>query len=137
MTPAVSAPPKRVVVVDDTRPVVVLCMSVLGDLGFSVKGTSHGEAALAILREGPVDLLVVDYKMPGMTGLEVLAKARQFHPGLLSILVTGEGTSAIEREAWDIGVDAILLKPFTSGELRTVVEQVLRGSADDSRSEVS
>jgi CheY-like chemotaxis protein len=125
MTSAISAPTKRVVVVDDTRPVVVLCVNVLRDLGFSVKGTCRGEDALAIQREAPIDLLVVDYKMPGMTGLDVLAKARQLQPDLLSILVTGEGTPAIERQAWSMGVDAILLKPFTPSELRAVVEQVL------------
>jgi DNA-binding response OmpR family regulator len=137
MMSAVSAPPKRVVVVDDTRPVVVLCVNVLRDLGFSVKGTSRGEDALALQRDEPIDLLLIDYKMPGMTGLDVLAKARELQPSLLSILVTGEGTPAVEREAWNMGVDAILLKPFTPRELRAVVEQVLGGDAGGRSAEPS
>jgi two-component system, response regulator, stage 0 sporulation protein F len=122
-----STPRKRILVVDDAGPVVILCVNVLQALGYAVKGANRGEAAIDVLRREPFDLLVVDYKMPGMNGFQVLTEARNLYPDLLSVLVTGHGTPEIMKEADKMGFDAILLKPFTSNELRGTVEQVLAG----------
>jgi DNA-binding NtrC family response regulator len=69
--------------------------------------------------------MVLDYKMPGMTGFEVFQQARVLHPGMAVVLVTGHGTPDIVNEANRMGFRAILLKPFTSDELRGTVEKVL------------
>ena len=122
-------PRKKVLIVDDAGPVVVLCVNVLQALGYVVKGANNGEAALAHLRRETFDLLVVDYKMPLMTGFQVLEQARALHPDIASVLVTGHGTAEVMKEAGKMSFDAILLKPFTSNELRTTVDQVLRGRA--------
>jgi two-component system response regulator (stage 0 sporulation protein F) len=117
---------KKILVVDDAGPVVVLCVNVLQALGYVVKGASQAEGALEHLRREPFDLLVVDYKMPGMTGFQLLRQAREIRRGIVSILVTGHGTPDVMKEAAKLSFDAILLKPFTSNELRGTVEQVLR-----------
>lgn len=119
---------RKVLIVDDAGPVVVLCVNVLQALGYAVKGANRGEAALDILRKERFDLMVLDYKMPGMTGFEVFAQARALHPDLGVVLVTGHGTPDIVDEANRLGFASILLKPFTSDELRGTVERVL-GSA--------
>ena len=118
---------KKILVVDDAGPVVILCVNVLQALGYAVKGANRGEAAMDLLRQEAFDLLLVDYKMPGMNGFQVLEQARALYPQLISILVTGHGTPEIMKEATTMGFDAILLKPFTSNELRGTVEQVLAG----------
>lgn len=119
-------PPKRkVLIVDDAGPVVVLCVNVLQALGYAVKGANRGEAALDILRKERFDLMVLDYKMPGLTGFEVFTQARSLHPDLAVVLVTGHGTPDIVDEANRLGFASILLKPFTSDELRSTVEKVL------------
>ena len=120
-------PRKKILIADDAGPVVVLCVNVLQALGYTVKGANNGEAALAHLRREAFDLLVVDYKMPGMTGFQVLEQAREIHPDIPSVLVTGHGTPEVMKEAAKMSFDAILLKPFTSNEPRTTVDQVLRG----------
>ena len=122
-----SEPRKKILIVDDAGPVVVLCVNVLQALGYVVKGANNGEAALTHLRREPFDLLVVDYKMPGMSGFQVLQQARELYPDISAVLVTGHGTPDIMKEASKISFDAILLKPFTSNELRTTVDQVFRG----------
>lgn len=124
MTPA----KKKILIVDDAGPVVVLCVNVLQSLGYTVKGANRGETALELMRKEPFDLMVLDYKMPGMTGFEVFEQARALHPGMAVVLVTGHGTAEIINEANRIGFDAILLKPFTSDELRGTVEKVLADS---------
>ena len=125
MTPART----KILIVDDAGPVVVLCVNVLQALGYAVKGANRGEAAVELMRKEPFDLMVLDYKMPGMTGFEVFQQARTLHPGLAIVLVTGHGTPEIINEATRMGFSAILLKPFTSDELRGTVEKVLADRA--------
>jgi two-component system, response regulator, stage 0 sporulation protein F len=115
----------KILIVDDAGPVVVLCVNVLQALGYAVKGANRGEAAVELMRREPFDLMVLDYKMPGMTGFEVFQQARALHPGMAVVLVTGHGTPEIINEANRMGFNAILLKPFTSDELRGTVEKVL------------
>ena len=115
----------RILIVDDAGPVVVLCVNVLQALGYAVKGANRGEAAMEMIRKESFDLMVLDYKMPGMSGFEVFAQARPLHPNMAVVLVTGHGTPEIVNEANRLGFNAILLKPFTSDELRATVEKVL------------
>jgi two-component system response regulator (stage 0 sporulation protein F) len=115
----------KILIVDDAGPVVVLCVNVLQALGYAVKGANRGEAAVELMRREPFDLMVLDYKMPGMTGFEVFQQARTLHPSMAVVLVTGHGTPEIINEATRMGFSAILLKPFTSDELRGTVEKVL------------
>ncbi|HEV8613867.1 MAG TPA: response regulator [Methylomirabilota bacterium] len=120
------SPPKRkILIVDDAGPVVVLCVNVLQALGYAVKGANRGEAAMELLRKEPFDLMVLDYKMPGMSGFEVFQQAHEIHPDMSVVLVTGHGTPEIINEANRLGFASILLKPFTSDELRGTVEKVL------------
>jgi two-component system response regulator (stage 0 sporulation protein F) len=125
----VTAAKRKILIVDDAGPVVVLCVNVLQALGYAVKGANRGEAALELMRKEPFDLMVLDYKMPGMTGFEVFQQARVLHPEMAVVLVTGHGTPEIISEANRMGFSAILLKPFTSDELRGTVEKVLADHA--------
>ncbi len=120
-----SAARRKILVVDDAGPVVVLCVNVLQALGYAVKGANRGEAALELLRKEPFDLLVLDYKMPGMSGFEIFRQARELNAAILAVLVTGHGTPEVVDEANRLGFHAILFKPFTSEELRATVEKVL------------
>lgn len=116
---------RRILIVDDAGPVVVLCVNVLQALGYAVKGANSGDVAIDILRKERFDMMVLDYKMPGLSGFEVFAQARALHPDLVVVLVTGHGTPQIVEEANRLGFASILLKPFTSDELRSTVGKVL------------
>jgi CheY-like chemotaxis protein len=119
-------PPKlRILIVDDAGPVVVLCVNVLQALGYSVKGANRGDTAVELLRKERFDLMVLDYKMPGMTGFDVYHQAKGLYPDIAVVLVTGHGSPEVITEANRMGFDSILLKPFTSDELRGTVEKVL------------
>ena len=74
----------KILVVDDAGPVVILCVNVLQALGYSIKAANRGEMAVDLIRKEQFDLLVVDYKMPGMNGFEVLDQARQARPRMAS-----------------------------------------------------
>ena len=118
-------PRLRILIVDDAGPVVVLCVNVLQALGYAVKGANRGETAVELLRKERFDLMVLDYKMPGMTGFDVYHQAKGLYPDIAVVLVTGHGSPEVITEANRLGFDSILLKPFTSDELRGTVEKVL------------
>jgi len=120
-----NSPKLRILIVDDAGPVVVLCVNVLQALGYAVKGANRGETAVELLRKERFDLMVLDYKMPGMTGFDVYHQAKGLYPDIAVVLVTGHGSPEVITEANRLGFDSILLKPFTSDELRGTVEKVL------------
>jgi CheY-like chemotaxis protein len=126
-------PRTRILIVDDAGPVVVLCVNVLQALGYAVKGANRGETAVELLRKERFDLMVLDYKMPGMTGFDVFQQAKALYPDIAVVLVTGHGTPEVVTEANRMGFDSILLKPFTSEELRGTVEKVLGDRKKDAR----
>jgi two-component system, response regulator, stage 0 sporulation protein F len=119
----------KILVVDDAGPVVILCVNVLQALGYAIKAANRGEAAIDLVRKEPFDLLVVDYKMPGMNGFEVLGQVRGIRPRMACMLMTAHGTPDIINEATQLGFNYILLKPFTPSELRGAVDKVLASKA--------
>lgn len=122
-------PKLKILVVDDAGSVVVLCVNVLQALGYSVRAANRGEAALELVSQEPFDLLVVDYRMPGMNGFEVLAGARAIRRDMASILITAHGSPEVANEATRLGFNYILPKPFTPSELRGAVNMALAGKA--------
>ena len=106
-----------IVVVDDEPSIVRMCVQVLKSKGHSVTGFTKAAEALDHLTAMPTDLLVVDYKMPELTGLEFIKKAWQIRPGMRVVMITAHGTREVMAKASETGVQTIVLKPFTPGEL--------------------
>jgi len=109
-----------VLLCDDDDGVRDLLSEVLKSIGYTVYEASGAEAALRILeRTGEVDLLIVDYAMPGMNGLETIRRARLRRPDLRSLLITGyAGVPS------GVGVP-LLRKPFAPDELARRVTEIL------------
>lgn len=106
-----------IVVVDDEPSIVRMCVQVLQSKGHSVTGFTKAPEALTHIGATPTDLLVVDYKMPELTGLEFVKKAWQLRPGMRVVMITAHGTREVMAKANESGVQTIVLKPFTPGEL--------------------
>jgi CheY-like chemotaxis protein len=115
----------NILVVDDEPPIMQLCVKVLEQSGHAVDGFTRGEEALTKLAAHPADLLVVDYKMPGLNGFEVIQRARSLRPELRVVMITGHGTREVIGEAMQAGVNGIILKPFTPNELTKAVASAL------------
>jgi CheY-like chemotaxis protein len=121
----VSEPRGRILIVDDAGPLVVQCVNMLQSLGYAVKGATDGEAALKLVGQEAFDLVLVDYRMPGVGGFEVFDRARDLRPEMGFILITGYGSSDVVEDATDRGFAGVLLKPFTREQLRKSVEEAL------------
>ena len=126
------ARPAHILLVDDEDAVREVTASVLRDLGHTVMEAANGFVALDLLnRPGcRIDLLVVDFAMPGMNGAEVARGARTARPGLPVLFITGYADlSALAGT----GEDRIVQKPFREGELERKLARCLaaaRGQAE-------
>jgi signal transduction histidine kinase/CheY-like chemotaxis protein len=118
-------PPERILVVDNEPHIVRLCVQILSEMGYAVRGSGDGLAALASLREDPVDLLLVDIKMPGIDGLELLRQARELDPNLTAVVITGYATMDRAISALRAGARGFVLKPFDLKDLSRAVEEAL------------
>jgi CheY-like chemotaxis protein len=93
--------------------------------GFAVETAGGGREALAKLAEKEFALVVTDRKMPGMPGDQLAAQIKERWPHLPVILLTG-----YPPECTPSGVDAIVLKPFSTAELRGAIHKLIRPGGD-------
>jgi DNA-binding NtrC family response regulator len=107
----------KIVVVDDEPTIVLMCRKVLESQGHVVQGFTSVHEALTQLEAEAADLLVVDYKMPELNGLEFIQRAWTIRPGLRVVMITAHGTREVIGKATQSGVQSVVLKPFTPGEL--------------------
>ena len=113
----------RVLLVDDECAVWQILGEKLGRSGFEWCGRSSAEEALACLEQESFDAVVSDLKMPGMTGLQLLAEVQKRHPHLAFVMATGEDDIRVAVDAMKRGADDYLVKPF---HLDAAVESVRR-----------
>jgi DNA-binding NtrC family response regulator len=82
--------------------------------GYLLVACETGEEGLETLRDQTYDIIIVDYKLPGMDGLEFLKKIEKPYPGSMKVLLTAYKEDKIVAEATRIGVDDFIQKPFTA-----------------------
>jgi CheY-like chemotaxis protein len=114
-----------VLVVDDDPQIAAVISDMLGDEGYTVRVVSDGEAGLAAIRADTPDLVLMDYRLPGMSGLAVVQALRdQGMDTLPIVLVTAEHPMKVREQ---IGaVDGYLFKPFDIEELIDCVARCIR-----------
>jgi two-component system, NtrC family, response regulator HydG len=124
--PAPAAPlDARILVVDDAPDTLELLQRNLASQGGTVHTASGAADALALLESVPVDLVVTDVRMPGVSGLDLIRQVRTRHPGVELIVITGYATIEGAVEALQLGACDYLAKPFTDEELFQAVRRVL------------
>jgi DNA-binding NtrC family response regulator len=115
----------RVLVIDDDEGILQSCSTILEDQGCNVETARDGEAGLALLRKSAFDLALIDLKMPGLGGLEVLEEAASLQPDMVSIIFTAYATIESAVEAVKKGAFNYITKPFTAGQLTAAVAKGL------------
>jgi CheY-like chemotaxis protein len=115
---------KTVLVVDDEKGVREIVAEIISDLGYTVWGVGSGEAALNLITETPVDLIISDVKMNGMDGLSLAKKVRAKFPKLPLALMTSYPSDEVHRLLREKMVDFLLMKPFKLEELQGMVQRL-------------
>lgn len=120
-------PSYRILIVEDQREVSRLLRSALETLEhkMDVVEIPSGEEAILFSSRNPVDLLVSDFRLPGMSGIELMGKVRKFHPEMKVILITGQTDPKVRKEVAEAGADAFFIKPVPMADFLDAVERHL------------
>ena len=118
-----SRKPYTVLVIDDEESMRDSCSLILAKEGFDTDSAENGERGLIKVRETLPDFVLIDLKMPGIGGLEVLDEVKIIHPDSIPIVITGYATVESAVEAMKRGAYDFLPKPFTPEELRLIIRR--------------
>src|SRR5512142_444047 len=116
---------QHVLVIDDDEAVLQSCETILEDAGYRVSLAASPQTALESIRATSFDLVLLDFKLPEMNGLEVLERACQIDSDLVVIMCTGHGTFESAVQAVKKGAFNYISKPFTSSQLLAEIEKGL------------
>jgi len=114
----------KILVIDDDKQVRRFISESLRQMGYTVTNASNGQEGLVLLQQDPVDLLVIDFAMPGMNGAEVARAAREMHAPLKILMVSGYADSAAIESL--LGATPLLRKPFDVAGLGATVADILQ-----------
>ena len=115
----------NLLVVDDEPGIRQLLTLVFEREGHSVRVAENGRRGLERLREQPAEVLISDVKMPDIGGIELLRAAREMQPDIAVIMMTAFASVETAREAFKLGADDFIQKPFDVDELKLIVTKAL------------
>ena len=120
----------RVLVIDDEKGMREGCRRILEPEGYTVETAENGETGLARIQKQSFDLALLDLKMPGMSGIDVLKEIRANHPETIPIMITGHASVQTAVEAMKLGAFDYVEKPFTPDDLLAIVTKALEGKKE-------
>lgn len=118
---------KRLLVAEDEEVLRMLVVDSLEDEGYTIDEAADGEEALKYIIENEYDLILIDYMMPGMTGIEVIEKVRALEEkrNVLFLMLTAKSQQKDEDTALAAGANYFLSKPFSPIKLVELVGEIL------------
>jgi len=122
----------KVLIVDDKNGIRVLLMEVFNNEGYETFQAPNGKTALEIVRKEAPDLVLLDMKIPGMDGLDILKHIKNIDSSIKVIMMTAYGELDMIKEATELGAIMHFTKPFDIDEMRQAVQQQLSESTGQS-----
>jgi signal transduction histidine kinase/ActR/RegA family two-component response regulator len=118
---------RRILIVDDVPEILLLLRKLVARMGYRVEIAASAAEALAVLGEQPVDLLLTDWAMPGMSGGELISALKRDErlAHIPTIVLTGHDTEFERSAAQEAGCDRFLVKPIKRDELQGVIAELL------------
>lgn len=114
-----------ILVVDDDESMRDACTQILAKDGFQAETAKDGSSGLEKIKNSKPDLVLIDLKMPGINGIEVLERTKEVDPNIITVVITGYATVESAVEAMKKGAYDFLPKPFTPDELRIIIKRGL------------
>ncbi|GKU77710.1 response regulator [Paenibacillus sp. L3-i20] len=124
---------KKVLIVDDQNGIRILLLEVFNSEGYDTFQAPNGKIALEIVKRDAPDLVLLDMKIPGMDGLEILKHIKAMDPSIKVIMMTAYGELDMIKEATDLGALMHFTKPFDIDEMRIEVNKHLNGGNSSER----
>jgi len=115
-----------VLIVDDEKNYLVVLEALLAPEGYEIMTVDNAQAALGLIEEADLDLLITDMKMPGMSGMKLLEASKKIKPELPVIMMTAYGTIEMAVEAMKKQAYDYITKPFRNEELKLTVQKALQ-----------
>lgn len=116
---------KKILVVDDEEILRMLISDTLEFEGYTMEEAENGLEGYEKIRDTQFDLIILDYMMPHMTGIEVLRKMQPLKLDVPIIMLSAKAQQADREMAYSYGANYFMPKPFSPSELVTLVNQVL------------
>jgi DNA-binding NtrC family response regulator len=116
---------KRILIVDDEKNIRLTLSEALSAINFEPDTAINGEEALLKLKDKDFNLILLDLKMPGIEGMEVLREVSSIRPDIKIIIITAHGTIDSAVEAMKLGAVDFIQKPFTVEEIRGLVTEIM------------
>jgi two-component system response regulator AtoC len=123
------SPRGRFLIVDDEEHIREILKATLAPLAIGVHEAGSAEEALDLVREENLDMVICDIQMPGMDGLEFLAKVKAEQPSVKFLMITAHGTMDTAVKALRYGASDFLTKPFENETVRQIARRLLRERA--------
>lgn len=121
---------KTILLVDDNPELLISFQAALQNVGYHIITKKDTQAALSILDEGAVvDLVITDYRMPGMDGLEFMSALRKRSLSIPVIMITARGDMDVYIKALNLGAYEFLNKPVSIKDLNAIVTSALNATA--------
>ncbi len=125
-----TAKPPTILVIDDDAEIRYSLTRVLSSRKYHVTEAGSGEAGIALVKKEAPDLIFLDIRMGGMSGIETLQHIRSVNPKQLVVLMTAFGTAQTAIEAMKYGAFDYIMKPFDPSKVLTLAETALKAYAD-------
>ncbi len=119
----------NLLIVDDEQSYRQLLSLVFQGDGHTVRTANNGREGVEMIRAEPADLIVSDVRMPDMDGIEMLREIRETHPEVGIVFMTAFASVETAREAFKLGADDFIQKPFDVEELKLIVKKTLEKQA--------
>ena len=113
----------KVLLVDDEVEFASALAERLQMRNYDVKTASNGLEAMALFHNSPPDVVILDLKIPGMDGLEILSNIKKFDPTIEVLMLTGHGDMESVQKGMKIGAFEYIMKPIEIGELTSKIDK--------------
>ena len=116
---------KKILVVDDDQSILSIFEYILQEAGYQTDTATDGYEAIEKAKTlDDIDLMFMDVKMPGLSGIEAFKEIQKIKPRLLVVMMTGYSVDELLKEAFELGAYGVIYKPFDMEEVLSIIEKI-------------
>ncbi len=116
---------KKILVVDDDKDLCNLISDIISEEGYIVQKAYDAKTAISKILEENIDVMIIDNKLSGSSGINVIEQSKFLNPGLKTIMISAYGNTNTKLRARDLGVYDFLDKPFDIKDLKNTVSELI------------